>query len=339
MAPIRDPALAAGMPGAYLPILPTGHSELSALRNLDRRQVELVVPILHLRERESARYFLDRINHYLPAGLHVGLDLVHLPDSDYGEPHPVRVIAEHLANRDVPAYPVVRLTDSTIRLAHQKVASELHDDRAIVRLNPFGERPGALAAGLERIRRTSRLEPEQCDLLLDLGRLDPHGHLGAVEQRVLRVLDWAGKTPWRMVTLAAGAMPPRLPFLPAGVASRITRWDALLWRHVAATGVGYGDYGIGAPGGGHEEDRPVLPYTVDGEWRIYRWPRFMPPKREWVPEVDATLSWGDHEIARRAHLSHEAGSDWHAWGTSHHLAHVLGELRAAGEPGAADEAR
>jgi hypothetical protein len=126
----------------------------------------------------------------------------------------------------------------------------------------------------------------------------------------------------------------------------VRRWDLHLWQRLADLGVRYADYGVAHPGmvGPGWRPMPSLRYTDDEVWWIYRWPQggadrsamydlcaALVASAHW-PAEGADLSWGDSEIAARASGSRGPGNatNWRAWTTSHHLAHVLNQLKRTG---------
>ncbi|WP_420117751.1 beta family protein [Micromonospora sp.] len=322
----------------YRPILTSRRGELEALGHLDSAHAPLVVPVLDVSPADTG---LPQVLRRLPAGLVPAVDVCALPDGPGGE----------LARWGVPVQPVIGLTCGDGRLAAHGAACRAYARGAVVRLRPGRDRTGphATTAAVERVWRRTGLVPEQCDLLVDAADVCCPADLRVAEPRVRRVVDWARRHAWRTVTVAAGGMPPSLSRLPTDEPVRVDRWDWLFWRRLADLGVGYGDYGVSpAPPGGVESggvepgDRlPTVRYTTEDGWWIYRWSRrggrgderFADLCRTLVtaphwPVAGAGLSWGDHELLRRARRVTGAGSlaNWTAWSTSHHLAHVLAAL-------------
>lgn len=322
----------------YRPILTAGRSDLEALRHLGSAAAALVVPILTPTATGPSDLFQR-----LPDGLVPAVDLAGLPD---------RADTFGLLRRGVPLVPVFGLADSDARLAAQGAAVRSHL-WAMVRLRVRSDRwgPDAATGAVERIWRRAGLAPEQCDLLIDVGDVCCRADVRTTGPRVRRLADWALRHAWRSVTVAAGAMPPTLPGLPDHEPVPLVRWDWLLWRDLADLGLGYGDYGVSPATAGPVDQPPagrrtadgIMRYTADGAWWIYRWSRRGGRGDDRVAALcravtsaphwpGASFSWGDHEILRRARGSAGAGSasNWAAWGTSHHLAHVLAALRRPG---------
>ncbi|MDM4722678.1 hypothetical protein QTQ03_24910 [Micromonospora sp. WMMA1363] len=318
----------------YRPILANRRGELAALRHLDPALTPLLTPVIEV--SLPGAYTVDVLGR-LPAGLLPAVDVSALPDAPETE----------LARWGVPLVPVIGLGDSERRLVAHGAAARAHAGRALVRLRIGTDRagPDAATTAAERVWRWARLDPEQCDLLIDAADVCCRADVRIATPRVRRLLDWARRHAWRSVSVAAGGMPPSLSRLPTDEPVRLDRWDWSLWRDVADPGLGYADYGIN-PAGRNADltgDRLLtVRYTTDGAWWIYRWSRrggrvddrFADLCRTLVaaphwPAAGAACSWGDHEILRRARQVAGAGSAnaWAAWCTSHHLAHVLARLR------------
>jgi len=182
---------------------------------------------------------------------------------------------------------------------------------------------------------------EQCDLLLDMFEVRSERDLTRAEPIVRKCLAWAHRKPWRSVTVAAGAMPASTSELPRQTATPVRRWDLTLWRRLQDPGVHYGDYGISHPQmtAAGWKPSPNLRYAHGDAWWIYRWPNgdtrgamhelcsALVASDHW-PSEGAAFSWGDAEIAQRAAGVGGPGNatSWRAWGTSHHLAHVVEQL-------------
>ncbi|MFG1650870.1 hypothetical protein ACGFIE_13130 [Micromonospora sp. NPDC049275] len=318
----------------YRPILASRRrGELEALNHLDPAVAPLLAPILEISAVD--RSTTDALRR-LPVGLLPAVDVTALPDSPDTE----------LAGWGVPLMPVIGLAEGDRRLVAHGTATRAYARGALVRLRTAHDRagPDADTTAVERIWRLTGLAPEECDLLVDAGDVCCPADVRVAEPRVRRLLDWARRHAWRSATVAAGGMPPTLSRLPVDEPVRLDRWDWQLWRRLADVGVDYGDYGVGpalSDSGDPGDRMPTVRYTADDCWWVYRWSRrggrgddrFADLCRTLVSaphwsSTGAALSWGDHELLRRARRGAGAGSiaTWTAWSTSHHLAHVLAAL-------------
>ncbi|MFI5936762.1 beta family protein [Actinoplanes sp. NPDC051494] len=329
--------------GTYRPILRPRRGELTALHHLDAVAARRVMPIVELGPHDRLPQLIKQIP---PRTGALGVDLAAIADPADPLASPPLDLAEELAAIGVPMLPVLRAGDSGRRLAEHGLAARMHLKRAMLRLQPHLDvRNAAEATGTTgRLLAGSGLEPERVDLLIDLAETACAAHADRFEERARHVLRWAGTQPWRSVTIAAGAMPPNLDDLPTDEPVPVGRLDAQVWSRLSAPGVGYADYGVTSPvrrDGVHHRQLPTLRYTADADWWIYRWSRrgarsddrchdlcrAIVTSPQW-PSEGARFSWGDAEIARRARSAMGGGSPagWIAWGTSHHIAHVLHTL-------------
>ncbi|MEV6299600.1 beta family protein [Actinoplanes sp. NPDC051861] len=326
--------------GVYRPILRPRRGELTALAHLSEEEAARVEPIVELDPSES---ILPLLRELRPRTGAVALDFGNLPDSP-GEPSVL--VAEKLRRMGIGMVPVLRPYESGFRLKAHGLAARMHLDRAILRLRPHADagNPAEADSATERVLRASELGPENVDLLIDLAETACAAHADEVVERARRVLRWARTASWRSVSVASGAMPPNLDDLPTDRPVRVGRLDARVWAHLGEPGVGYADYGVTSPvrrlGVQHHRQLPTLRYTSSLDWWIYRWARrggrsddrchdlcrTLVTSPQW-PSTGARFSWGDAEIARRARTARGAGSSasWIAWGTSHHISHVLTE--------------
>jgi len=328
----------------YRPILRPRRGELAALHHLDPPDAASILPIF---EMESGLELAPLIRRFPLRTEAIGVDFGAV--ADHADPlvSPPLELAEGLADLGVPMIPVLRAYESRRRLAENGLAARMHLGRAILRLQPHldATNPAEADAVTDRALRGADLLIEDIDLLIDLAETACVAHADRFEERARRVLRWARTLPWRSVSVASGAMPPNLDDLPVDRAVAVGRLDARVWDRLREPGVGYADYGVTSPvrrhGVQNHRQLPTLRYTSDRDWWIYRWARrggrsddrchslcrTLVDSPQW-PALGARYSWGDAQIARRARTARGGGSStgWTAWGTSHHLAHVLHSL-------------
>jgi hypothetical protein len=329
--------------GVYRPILRPRRGELTALHHLDADSARRVVPIIELHPTDQLVPLMRQVPPRTPA-IAVDLSAIEHPVDPLASP-PLE-LAEELAGLGVGMLPVLRAYDNRRRLAEHGLAARMHLGRAVLRLQPHldAHNSAAATATTDRMLAGAGLDAERVDLVIDLAETACTAHADLFEERARHVLRWARATPWRSVTVAAGAMPPNLDDLPTDEPVAVGRLDAQVWSRLCEPGVGYADYGVTSPVrrlGIHHRQLPTLRYTADGNWWIYRWARrggrsddrchdlcqTLVGSPQW-PAAGARFSWGDAQIARQSRSARGGGSSasWMAWGTSHHIAHVLHTL-------------
>lgn len=333
--------------GVYRPILRPRRGELAALHHLDAAAARRVTPIVELSPADR----LPQLVRQLPPRTGViAVDLGAVPDPPDPLVSPPLDLAEELAALGVAMVPVLRAYESPRRLVEHGLAARMHLMRAVLRLQPHVDvRNSAQAtAASTRMLAGAGLEAEHVDLIIDLAETACAAHADRFEERARHVLRWARSTPWRSVTVAAGAMPPNLDDLPTDEPVTVGRLDAQVWARLSEPGVGYADYGVTSPvrrNGSSHRQLPTLRYTADRNWWIYRWARrggrsddrchdlcrTLVDSPHW-PARGARFSWGDAQIAERSRSARGGGSSasWIAWSTSHHIAHVLATLAPTG---------
>ncbi|HEX7746664.1 MAG TPA: hypothetical protein VF462_15560, partial [Micromonosporaceae bacterium] len=237
---------------AYWPVLRARRGELEALAHFGPTLGAVVAPVLQVAATargplDSAARFVQELRSRTPAGSDLAVDLAELDDD--GGRSIARDVAGWLADCKISMIPVLRLGDSGHRLAEHGAAARTHLDRAVVRFRPDECAPGAAdaLAAVHRLCHRSRLAPEQCDLLIDLGAVRSAAAAREAETAVRRIVGWLRRLPWRSMVVVAGAMPPSLAGLPTDEPVRLWRWDQALWARVADLGLAYGDYGVVAP--------------------------------------------------------------------------------------------
>jgi hypothetical protein len=329
--------------GVYRPILRPRRGELTALHHLDAAAARRVTPIIEVGPEDRLPQLIRQIP---PRTGAVAVDLGAVPDPGDPFTSPPLDLAEELADLGVAMLPVLRAYDSRRRLAEHGLAARMHLMRAVLRLQPHldARNPAEATATANRVLTGAGLLPEHVDLVIDLAETACAAHADRFEERARHVLRWSRATPWRSVTVAAGAMPPDLDGLPTDQPVTVGRLDVQVWARLSAPGVGYADYGVTSPvrrNGANRRQLPTLRYTTERDWWIYRWARrggrsddrcydlcrTLIGSPHW-PAAGARFSWGDAEIARRARIARGGGSpaSWMAWSTSHHIAHVLHSL-------------
>ncbi|MFF3856555.1 beta family protein [Micromonospora sp. NPDC002575] len=334
----------------YWPVLKARAGEFKALGQLRDHQVNLIHPLFELSPSndsptKNGLKFVRQVREGVPAGLVLGVDTTYVRVNDDGRPL-IMEIASDLAQSGIPVVPVIRLHDPDEQLAACGEAARLHSGTAIVRLGSLATDPDPVAdsSRLSRALSIARISSEQCHLVVDMAEVSSDRDVSRAEQVARNVLDSLGNQGWASIVVASGAMPSSLTSLPRNVATPLTRWDWKLWEKLADRDPDFGDYAIAhptPPGAGARGPLPSLRYTASGNWWIYRWARHqtggndsfydlcqaLVASEHW-PTEGSDFSWGDSELARCARRQPGPGNatQWRAWGTSHHLAHVMSEL-------------
>jgi hypothetical protein len=351
----------------YVPILKGKPGEFKAWRNAERtvrdnaRVLFEVVPSGD--PLRDLTLFAQRQTNSFHQGDNVAVDSGALGQDtavDGTGARPILWLARALQASSVPIKPVIHLDDSDNVLRDVRAAVALHGQGACLRLgsSEADPDPNAAAASMPNIQHKTGLTLDTLDLVIDLWEVDSARDATRAAQVASAVLTWAGRTSrsprslWRSVTVAAGAFPVSISNLPTGQATPVHRYDADLYDTVIAAGPAilpdYGDYGIGHPSMplGGRSPLPSLRYTSDRDWQVYRETKTLPGhdsfftlcekvvrSRHW-PASGRAYSWGDSEIARCAASIGRGGTatEWRAFGTSHHMAHVIDRLATLSVP-------
>ncbi|MFI6820552.1 beta family protein [Micromonospora sp. NPDC050187] len=334
----------------YWPVLKAREGEFKALGRLRDHEVSRIHPLFEVCPSDggptkSGLKFVRKVREAAPSGLTLGVDTTHVRVNDDGRPL-IREIAEDLAQWGIPIAPVIRLHDSDEQLSACGEAARLHNGTAIIRLGSPTADPDPVAdtPRISRALSVTKISPDRCHLVVDMGEVASERDVSRAEQVIRNVLDSLDNQPWASIVVASGAMPPAITSLPRNEATPLTRWDWKLWRRLTDRGPDFGDYAIAHPAmqpSGARGPLPSLRYTASDNWWIYRWARYetggndsfydlcqaLTSSDHW-PVEDSDFSWGDSELARCARRQPGPGgaTQWRAWGTSHHLAHVMGEL-------------
>jgi hypothetical protein len=262
--------------------------------------------------------------------------------------------AQQLLKEKVRSRPVMRLDDPPNVLADIAVAVALSGTGVCLRLGSSENDPSAdVASALApQVLKAVDLKTTDVDLLIDMWTVMSQRDVERAAPVALEALAWAAANgPWRTVTLLSGAFPDSISTLPKGTATPITRYDAELYNQVIATNPpvvpDFGDYGPASPAMPSDVPRGPLPnlrYAAQTEWQVYREAKKLPGNESFFTLCGrvaksnhwsgAGYSWGDREIERCARSTGGAGraTEWRAYGTSHHLAHVIDRLTTNGVP-------
>ncbi|WP_119576264.1 beta family protein [Micromonospora radicis] len=337
----------------YWPILKARAGEFKALARLRDHEVSTLQPLFEVSPSDdgpthAGLKFVRQLRESAPAGLTVGVDTTYARVNDDGRPL-IMEIANDLALWGIPIAPVIRLQDPDEQFSACGEAARLHNETAIVRLGSITTDPDPVAdsSRISRALSIAKINRERCHLVVDMADVSSERDVSRAEQIARNVLDSLGNQEWASIVVASGAMPSAITNVPRNEATPLARWDWELWKRLADRGPDFGDYAIAHPemqGPVPRGPIPSLRYTTSDHWWIYRWARnetggndsfydlckTLVASDHW-PAEGSNFSWGDSELARCARRQPGPGSatQWRAWGTSHHLAHVINELASS----------
>jgi hypothetical protein len=347
---------------AYVPILKARLGEFTAIEHAEDPVKKLIRPVLEVVPEAGLPTdvirFYNRVAEHVPDGIVIGVDTCHLA-ARFGPKtaaDAMLFISDYLANLRYPMLPVIRPGDESGLAQACSVAAVTHGLGACIRIGvaPQGYPGPPRFAEVERATFAAGLEPSSVDVLLDLGVVGQPDHVARAVDAARAGLAWAQQSPWRSVTVAAGAFPRRLDDFPMLAATSVPRFDAAAWSQAvagcpSAVPVGFGDYAVAHPELDNSQGGPppTIRYADGDFWQVYRWPkdrsgghsRFfelcsaLVRSPHW-PQQGGKFSWGDEQIeaAAQGRGSRGTGRHWRSYSTSHHLAAVVGRLTSDGVP-------
>jgi len=301
-------------------------------------------------EKPIGRLLAD-VSKVWTAGGRVGVDVLAL---GAGTPHPVELLLERAEINAARVQAAIR-TDAPDSYIDAVAACRHLSPTVTIRLRVDAHRtPQDAVAAVRRIMSRLELPPANAHLTVDLGRTRGLASRHAADAAA-RLDAFDDLNDFRLVSVASSSMPATAKDIPREPPFRLPRTDRRMWEAlVPLRGTKrvplYGDYGITGPRpeaavSGGSAPEPRLRYTTDAAVLIWRGRKSDdPPDDGATPNLisfsdlckaavqhddfDPSLSPGDQEIVRVAAGSRGAGnaSQWIEWTTSHHVAHVLGEL-------------
>ncbi|WP_405500457.1 beta family protein [Streptomyces niveus] len=349
---------ARGWPVAYVPILKAKAGELQALEHATPEVRSRMRPFLELVPdpelvRDQLETFSDRAMDAIPTGEVLTVDCGALPGTQVLEGAsggPIARLSESLGLRGVDMCPVVRISDADDVLHEAAEASRSHQRGACLRVATGLSGATPNEDQIRTMLRTIRLDPEEVDLLIDVGPVQSGSTMDGLVEGVIKLLDLLSQWQWRHECVAAGAFPANLTGFPRGQATPVARRDLELWKQVAHHLHGqtpdFGDFGVThprMPTQSRGTPDPNMRYTTPDNWQVFVYPRVRPGNDDFFtlsrdlvssphwPATGPRTSWGDarlHECANRQRLKAGSGTQWRAWATSHHLAMVTAEIAA-----------
>lgn len=372
---MSSPPLGAGT--FYVPLLLDRPGELRALRHADDQAWTAMRPLIavtrwgdpptHSSLQSRARKLWDAVK-----ARPFYLDLADIAPSRQIAARGARrrtldVLHDEAARKGLAFIPVARPNDGPKRLAMVADAVTEHQRGFALRhrlgshITRSGEGP---ADRLLRTLEAVGTEPDEADLLLDLGWLDPDA-VPAARWLGRQIQALSAAASWRSIILAGTCVPQSMAAIAeASDIGSTPRAEWKLWREVdAATDVNlaYGDYGVQHPRVPSKGGRPFgnVRYTASEYLFVSRGQELrnmdagdlaeMCGRIVTGPFSGESFSWGDEQIyalAQRRRTSRLAIFDepddenneriegpngspyWRGVGTSHHLKFVAMQLIA-----------
>lgn len=366
-----------GSPGVgcrYVPLLLDRSGERRALRHSDQTTWAAMTPLIAVarhgdpptrdalksRARELHKAVGER-PFYLDLE---GIAACRRVATPRGNRETLAVLHEEAARRRLAFMPVARSIDGPRRLAIVAEAVREHG-RGLALRHRLGSRLRRTGEGpADRLLRTVEAAaaiPEEADLILDLGWLDPAS--APSDRWVTRQIQaLSARANWRRVILAATCVPPSISGMAdLDAMGSIPRTEWLLWKEVAsATDVDviFADYAVQHPKVPSKGGRTFgnLRYTADDKLYVSRGhlmfnmddADFAAMCRRIVvdgPFSGKDFSWGDEQIHRVAQLRRgprvaifddlddeepipgiSSHPFWREVATSHHLKFVSDQL-------------
>jgi hypothetical protein len=347
----------------YVAALQNKSGELDALRHASAETWERLIPLLHFVGPKTRRRPLQAptVRSWVArAGSALGthpfyLDLLRLasrsPVVVAKKQVPVlEVIYAAARKRGLRFVPVVRPDDDAAHVNAVANAAIEDGNGLAIRYSLLGT---ALLPGTSHQQRASDLlemlgcDATTCDLILDLGYLDPDVELAAADLAP-SVRELMSAATWRGVVLLGSSIPKTLSSITEDTVGSLSRREWGLWHQLGQLDLprrpAFGDYAVQHPTPPQDSGpgmRANIRYTTDDDILVARGRSILTEGSEqyhdlcqWLVERDefagSSYSWGDAAIDDCARHRRSAGSqhDWRGAGTSHHLQFVTDQLRA-----------
>ena len=194
--------------------------------------------------------FVNRLTRNYPSGQVITVDCGYFGQGS----RVVTDISQELHKRNIYERPVLRLSDTPAILGQIRQACTLHRQGACLRLGSDTQDPDPNVA-IQDVAKTIAsvgLNTSQVDLIVDFKVVDSPRDVIRCVPLALGMLAWANTCgPWRSITLASGAFPKTISSFALGLATRLDRFDVMLFTRVAQGNPvitpDFGDYSINYP--------------------------------------------------------------------------------------------
>jgi hypothetical protein len=347
----------------YVPILKGRAGELDALRSIQLRTRQSMLPLIEIAPRgesddaaavqKACEQTVEKLaTRYLhPLMLDGGLfDLAADVTPGVGV---VGLLANVARAKGLVAQPVIRLSDP--QRARREAGDAHHADGRGLTIRLLGEDvdedPEDLDVMLQAVLDDTGTSRTEVDLIFDLGAIDGDVAVRGGARLVVSLLrDLPQIDAWRSITVASGAFPVDLSQFTAWVIGERPRFDAQLFDRVRKLKLprypDYGDYAVAHPVltlGVTFSPPPQLRYTTGEHWLVLKGRRTDPTGNAQFqricsiianhPEFAGTpVGHADVRIAAGSPEGVGNGTTWRMIGTTHHLDFVALRLTSLGEP-------
>jgi len=346
----------------YVPVLQDHAGERDAIVGLKALTPEALSNVMPLFEivgrskplsRDAARAHVKRIFEAVGKDMPIYLDFLRVDPTRMlptpkGNKTTAEVVFEAAKQRKLAFVPVVPTTsDSTFVNIAANIA--ISEGRGLALRYPLigrADKPGhSPHEGLKKLVSALQLPPEELDLLLDLGYLDPDIELRP-ERLASLITSVGGILKWRRMILLGSSIPAVMSCIPEGESGHIDRQEWLLWKELPdeiRSKVDFGDYGVQhpRPPKGGQGMRANIRYSLDeshfvvrgrGEFRIEGAAQYVRLCQEIIGSghfAGEFYSWGDRRIQLCADRKIPPGSQttWRGAGMAHHIKKVTEQLQ------------
>lgn len=335
----------------YVPILKWRQGEKVALKHLDTRLKDSIIPLIELvNDGGDSPDDLpkDLANHWPRT---VYLDVYYRPN------HFARTDLDSLAQytQEVDVIPVIRLNSPPLVIDGIKQVMGMYNNGVAIRIAVNeGHNLELLKKELDLILAELNTQKDKYDLIIDFGYLtEPKSYRKTLEQ-VAKIVSGSA---WRRVIVASGMFPSSLTEFTPNADNFLPRAEWELWlKHKDALGIEtiFSDYSVRNPGNVAKGGLGSVSvrYTLTDRYQIFRGTlsdKFFKYlvhayniQTLYGEDYKDSYSWGDsiiHERAAQLKSALEAGydpetytgfrpgnkTDWVAVSVNHHIAVVLKE--------------
>jgi hypothetical protein len=263
--------------------------------------------------------------------------------------HPVRFVFDKLRERMCPAIFVTGLERNNVYQQEIKNIATQDKSGICLRIKIEQAAKGTFKSELDSLLSRTKVEPELCDFIIDLGApnfIPPEG-FSKIIQAIVSKLPYLND--WRTFTILGTSFPESMGSIKKG-GEIVPRYEWQLYKMLIAnlrreSGrlPSFGDYAINNPKEVELDWRIVKPaatirYTIEDGWyiikgdsvRIYGFEQYHKLSQNILASHyygGSTFSWGDDFIQRCANGGNTSNlSMWRQVGTNHHIVKVTRDI-------------